>query len=179
MEIVMQKFLVLGALPIIAACNTMTGDSSASAPVVANAELMQAGQNVGTLTLTQTAGDINMALSVSGLQAGEYGMHFHETGKCDAPDYKTAGAHWNPSGKQHGRQNPSGSHAGDLPNLIATSGSIARIEQRLPGIQLTGGAGLLDTDGTAFIIHAKPDDYKTDPSGNSGDRKICGVLKRV
>jgi superoxide dismutase, Cu-Zn family len=175
----MQKLIMLAVLPMTAACNTMTEDGAVPAPVVATAELMQAGQNVGTLTLTQAGNDTNMKMSVSGLQAGEYGMHFHETGKCDAPDYKTAGAHWNPAGKQHGLQNPSGSHAGDLPNLMATAGGIVRIEQHLSGIQIAGDRGLLDADGTAFIIHAKPDDYKTDPSGNSGDRKICGVIKRV
>ncbi len=173
----MQKFIILGVLPIIAACNTMSGAQDVSAPVVAFAELTQAGENVGTLTLTQTGSDVKMKVSVSGLQTGEYGMHFHETGKCDGPDYKTAGAHWNPSGKQHGLQNPQGTHAGDLPNLKANAGNISRIEQQLSSIQLTGSSSLIDADGAAFIIHAKPDDNKTDPSGNSGDRKICGVIK--
>lgn len=173
----MQKFIIIGALPMIAACNTMSATNTDYANVVATAQLMQAGENVGILTLTQAGSDVKMVVSVSGLQTGEYGMHFHETGKCDGPDYKTAGAHWNPSGKQHGLQNPQGSHAGDLPNLMATTGSVARTEQQLSSIQLTGGSSLIDADGAAFIIHAKPDDNKTDPSGNSGDRKICGVIK--
>ena len=130
--------------------------------------------SVGSATLKQMAsgGKTQLSLGIT-LPAGTYGMHLHSVGKCDAPDFTTAGPHWNPGGKQHGFDNPMGSHSGDLPNLVITgNGSDAMIINFGP-ISI---GDLMDADGASLIIHANPDDYKTDPSGNSGGRIICGVF---
>lgn len=169
----MKKMILFGMLPALAACNTLPQTK----PVRATADLMQGKQNVGSLSLTQMGNDVEMKLSVSGLSTGEYGMHIHAVGKCEGPDYKSSGMHWNPMGKQHGLRNPMGTHAGDLENLSVSGGISVQKTQLLQGIKIMGEGGLLDADGASFIIHAKPDDNVTDPSGNSGDRKICGVVE--
>lgn len=144
-----------------------------AAPTRAVATLRTAdGKNVGTVTLLPAGEGMRLAVQVKGLPAGEHGIHIHTTGKCEGPKFESAGAHWNPAGKKHGLENPQGSHAGDLTNLtIGADGS------GITNTTLTGStADLLDADGAALVIHAKPDDQKTDPSGDSGDRIACGVL---
>ena len=176
----MRNIVVLTTLAISFAITAGCGGESATekpAASVFSADLMKGTAKVGMVTLTQVGANSAMSLKVDGLVTGIYGMHIHETGKCDAPDYKSAGAHWNPGAKQHGLQNPAGTHGGDLENLVATNGQATRLERQLAGMKLTGDGGLMDADGAAFVIHAKPDDNKTDPSGNSGDRIICGVFK--
>ena len=154
------------------------GNVSAQAQT-ASAQLKNAsGQVVGTATFTQQAGGVKIAAQVKGLAAGKHGIHIHAVGKCDAPDFTTAGGHFNPDSKQHGTQNPAGSHAGDLPNLVVGadgSGSIETVDTR---ITLAAGAAnsVFDTDGSALVIHASEDDEKTDPTGNSGARIACGAL---
>ncbi len=180
----MRNIIALSALALTAACG---GETAADKPaaLVVSAELLKGDAKVfsakeakvGTVSLTQAGENVAMSLTVDGLPTGTYGMHIHETGKCEGPDYKSAGAHWNPAAKQHGAQNPSGPHGGDLENLVATNAQASRLERQLTGIKLTGEGGLMDADGAAFIVHALPDDMKTDPSGNSGDRIICGVFK--
>jgi superoxide dismutase, Cu-Zn family len=176
----MRNIIVLAPLAVsallMASCG---GETAAVKPAAAmfSAELMKGDAKVGTATLTQAGANSAMSLKVEGLATGIYGMHIHETGKCDAPDFKSAGGHWNPGAKQHGLQNLDGTHGGDLENLVATNGQATRLERSLAGFKLSDEGGLMDADGAAFIIHAKPDDNKTDPSGNSGDRIICGVFK--
>ena len=97
-------------------------------------------------------------------------------GSCEAPDFGSAGGHWNPTNRQHGTDNPDGPHAGDLSNITVGSDSMATLEQVTPGGMLQGESGLLDADGASVVIHETADDYRTDPSGNSGDRIACGVL---
>ena len=111
-------------------------------------------------------------VDASGLTRGVHGVHIHETGKCEGPAFASAGAHWNPTMKMHGRDNPMGAHEGDLPNLMIGTDGRGSISIDVPGTS----AQLLDADGAAVVIHADPDDYKTDPSGNSGGRIACGVL---
>lgn len=127
-----------------------------------------AGQGVGTVTVVEKAAGMTLRLTVKGLPAGEHGVHLHEMGRCDGPDFKSAGAHWNPAGKQHGHLNPAGSHVGDLPNFTISSLDVATIEFAVGELRSAGGLSL--------VVHAKPDDYRTDPSGNSGDRIACAVL---
>ena len=110
---------------------------------------------------------------------GAYGVHLHSVGRCDGPDFQTAGAHWNPTGAAHGRDNPAGAHMGDLPNVTVGSDGAGSLEFTVKGATLTTGANpLLDADGAALVIHAKADDYRTDPSGNSGARVACAVLSK-
>ena len=114
-----------------------------------------------------------MTIAATGLPAGVHGVHIHTTGKCDAPDFTTAGGHWNPTGKMHGSENPMGPHEGDLPNLTVGADGSGNLTFTVAGASL---ATMLDADGAAFVVHAGSDDYKTDPSGNSGGRIACGVF---
>ncbi|TPG15286.1 superoxide dismutase family protein [Sphingomonas oligophenolica] len=131
------------------------------------------GATVGRATAMDVAGGIRYTIDVTGLPPGTHGAHIHMTGRCDAPDFATAGGHWNPTGAKHGTMNPMGQHDGDLPNLIIGTGGRGTLGITVPGQTM---AGLLDADGAAIVIHAGPDDLMTDPSGNSGGRIACGVF---
>lgn len=138
------------------------------------------GQMVGSATLTEASGGVNVRVQVRGLPPGPHGIHVHEMGKCDAPDFMSAGGHYNPTSKQHGLQNPQGHHGGDQPNLTVGADGSATFDAMLMGVTLGSGAGsLLKADGTALVIHANADDQMTDPSGNSGGRIACGVIARA
>lgn len=188
----MKTRFALIALPLtLAACgapadNTQTAATNAADPAdapvtngaapaaAATATLTAAdGAARGSATLAEAGGGLTIQVSAEGLPAGEHGWHIHTVGRCDPPKFESAGAHWNPGGKQHGRDNPQGAHSGDMPNLTAGADGRATANFTVPNETL---AALLDTDGAALLIHAKPDDYKTDPSGNSGDRIACGVI---
>lgn len=144
-----------------------------AAAVLRNAE----GKTMGTATFQQTGRGVRMMLDVSGLTPGEHGLHIHETGDCTPPDFKSAGGHFNPAGKEHGSKNPKGPHAGDLYNLAVTADGTARVTRVIPHVTLAAGENsLLKQVGTAVVIHAKPDDYKTNPAGDAGDRVACGVI---
>jgi Cu-Zn family superoxide dismutase len=131
------------------------------------------GTDVGRATATEVAGGLRFTIDARGLPAGTHGAHVHTIGRCDAPDFTTAGGHWNPTGKKHGAMNPQGPHEGDLPNLIVGTDGRGTIGITIPGATM---AGLLDADGSALVVHANPDDLMTDPSGNSGGRIACGVF---
>jgi superoxide dismutase, Cu-Zn family len=134
-----------------------------------------AGKDLGTLTLTGDS-TITAAGRLSGLPPGEHAIHLHTTGRCDPPSFESAGDHWNPTNRQHGTQNPEGPHLGDLPNFTVSQDGSATIQATTPGGTLRGTNALLDSDGAAVVVHAKRDDYKTQPSGDSGDRIACGVV---
>lgn len=132
-----------------------------------------AGAEIGRATVTDVTGGVRVTLDARALPAGTHGAHLHTTGRCDAPDFASAGPHWNPAARQHGSMNPQGPHAGDLPNLIVGPDGRGTLGAVLPG---TTVAALLDSDGAAMVIHAGADDLMTDPSGNSGGRIACGVF---
>ena len=134
------------------------------------------GTDAGTVTATEGPDGIRLALNVIGLDAGERGVHVHTTGLCEGPDFASAGSHWNPTDKQHGLDAPGGHHAGDMPNLVIEQGGAGTLEYTLQGATFDG---LIDTDGSAFVVHAGRDDQITDPSGDSGDRVVCGVFEQV
>jgi superoxide dismutase, Cu-Zn family len=179
----MRQFLTICILPLVAGCSTMASTQNAStqnniAFETLSADLIGAdGVSVGVATLTKRTDGIILNVNALASTAGTFGMHLHSVGKCEGPDFASAGGHWNPDVKQHGRDNPMGAHGGDLPNAVAGVDKKVILEFRMPEILLKGDGGLLDADGAALVIHEKPDDYKTDPTGNSGKRKICGVFK--
>lgn len=136
------------------------------------------GQVVGTATLTQQANGVRIQAQVTGLEPGLHGIHVHTVGKCDPPDFSTAGGHFNPTAKQHGLQNPAGPHAGDAPNLQVGADRKGTFDYLDTAITFAAGApaNIFDVDGAALVIHASADDEKTDPAGNSGARIACGVI---
>ncbi|SFS68077.1 superoxide dismutase family protein [Paenibacillus sp. BC26] len=151
-----------------------------AAPTVVQVKLLgAAGTEVGMASLTQKNDAVVLHVEAKNLPPGVHGIHFHETGKCEAPDFKTAGAHFNPQTKQHGFNNPKGFHVGDLPNIsVAADGSVkVDIETRIVTLAPNQPNSLRKTGGTALVIHEKADDYATDPSGNSGNRIVCGVIQ--
>ncbi len=174
----MRIIAIASALIVAAGCATM--GQSPSAPMTATAEMKNAqGHTVGSVTLSQVGGGVRVVLDARGLPPGQHGVHIHTVGKCDPPDFTSAGSHFNPDGKKHGLQNPAGPHAGDLPNITIGSDGVGRLESMNERITLGEGATtLFDADGSALVIHAAPDDFKTDPTGNSGGRIACGVIHK-
>jgi Cu-Zn family superoxide dismutase len=134
-----------------------------------------AGRDLGTLTLAPHEGGLMLTGRVQGLPPGTHGIHVHATGRCEPP-FESAGGHWNPTSRQHGTQNPAGPHHGDMPNLVVADDGSAAVNVMTAGGTLGGEGALLDGDGASVVIHAGADDYRTDPSGNSGDRIACGVV---
>jgi superoxide dismutase, Cu-Zn family len=136
------------------------------------------GNSLGEVELLQLADGVQLIARLKGLPAGQYAMHLHAVGRCTAPDFASAGPHFNPEGRQHGRDNPMGAHAGDLPNLTVDDKGAGALDVMLPGLQLKAGtAPLIDVDGAAVVLHGRPDDYRTDPAGNAGARIACGELR--
>lgn len=133
----------------------------------------------GTAQLLASGSQVNISIAVAGLSPGVHGVHLHMTGACDAPDFTTAGGHLNPGGHMHGTSNPAGPHLGDLPNITAGAAGSGTVSATLPGPREEVLAQIFDADGTAVVVHASADDYRTDPSGNSGARIACGVLTRT
>ncbi len=147
----------------------------------ASAELRDAkGRSFGKAVARQSGDNLHLVVTVRGLPQGVHGAHIHAVGKCEGPEFTTAGPHWNPTMRQHGINNPNGTHKGDAPNLAIDARGRGELHMSLGGMRVAGGANeLLDTDGAAFVLHADADDLRTDPSGNSGKRILCGVFKRV
>ena len=175
----MRAIIVLAGLSTLAlAACTKTEDVAVGSPTAggarATAMLRTAtGIDAGRATATEVAGGIRYTLDVKGLPAGMHGAHIHTTGRCDGPDFTTAGGHWNPTTRKHGSMNPQGPHDGDLPNLTIGSDGRGTLGVTVPGATM---AGLLDADGAAIVVHAGPDDLMSDPAGNSGGRIACGVF---
>jgi len=165
-------------IPLLLATGCATG-SAAPSNQSARAELRSAeGQPAGRVTISEMHGGLHVRIEAGPMGEGRYGAHLHGTGRCAAPGFESAGPHWNPTTRQHGTENPLGHHLGDLPNLaIGGESRRGELEFHVPGATLHGPNGLLDADGASVVIHAAPDDYRTDPSGNSGARIACGVLR--
>lgn len=174
-----MKLAAIFTLSLGTAGCAATGAGSAG-EATATADLRDAqGRTVATATLVQDGGEVDITMNATNLPPGPHGFHLHETGTCTPPDFTSAGGHFAPQSRQHGFENPAGPHAGDLPNLDVAADGTARVTIENERVTLTGGpASLFDADGTALVVHAGPDDYRTDPSGDSGARIACGVIVR-
>jgi Cu-Zn family superoxide dismutase len=192
----------LGVALLLAACNPndrptdgsngssdrgTNGRSAEATPTLrAVAEMLdEGGRKIGSATLTQVGDKVQIEMDVRNLKPGEHALHIHNTGDCHTPGpdgkaFTNAGEHFNPTNKKHGRDNPDGPHAGDLPNFTVAADGTAKVKVDNALVTLESGKSnsLFQPGGTCLVIHAGPDDYKTDPSGNSGDRVACGVIKR-
>ncbi len=158
--------------------NKTTPVAAMSATGRATAAVVNAsGRQLGVLTVANGTGGITVTGTLRGLTPGDHGIHIHTIGMCDGPAFTTAGGHWNPTTKMHGSQNPQGQHFGDMMNITAGADSTAKVQLTTKGGSLHGTDMLMDADGAAIVVHATADDYKTDPSGNSGARVACGVIK--
>jgi Cu-Zn family superoxide dismutase len=131
------------------------------------------GAPIGSIRAWQTAGGVTLRIDAARLPHGIHGIHVHSVGRCDPPDFASAGPHWNPLGKKHGMDNPAGPHGGDLRNVEVAANGVLGATLVVPGASM---ASLIDADGASIVIHAAADDYRTDPSGNSGARIACAVL---
>jgi Cu-Zn family superoxide dismutase len=149
-------------------------------PKSAKAELHDAkGQKVGTVTFKQAVDAVSISLKVFNLPPGTHAFHIHAVGKCDPPDFKTAGGHFNPQNMKHGLKNPSGPHAGDMPNIVVGKNGKGKATILNKRVTLSPGTNsLFHEGGTAIIIHEKADDEMTDPTGNAGGRIACGVIEK-
>jgi Cu-Zn family superoxide dismutase len=129
----------------------------------------------GTVTFTQTGERVRVVANLSGLAPGPHGFHVHEKGDCSAPDATSAGGHFNPLAKPHGHYETGERHAGDMPAIVADAAGNATLSVTLDTIKV--GSGSTDVVGKSVVVHKDPDDYRTQPTGNSGARVACGVIK--
>jgi Cu-Zn family superoxide dismutase len=183
-----STFLSAAALSLaLAACSSpeqpAADDAALEDAAIQEAEPMQAiarlvtaeGEDVGIVTATGAGEGVSITVEGTAMPPGEHGVHVHTVGLCEGPAFESAGPHWNPEMMSHGLEGEEGQHAGDMPNLTVAADGTGTLEYTLAGGATF--AGLMDADGSAFMIHAMADDQVTDPSGNSGDRIACGVFE--
>ncbi|MBL8486292.1 MAG: superoxide dismutase family protein [Rhodocyclaceae bacterium] len=157
---------------LLSSCaTTQTANPTATAQL----EGRSGTQVTGTVNFRQEGKLVHVEAQVRGLTPGEHGFHIHEAGDCSAPDAASAKGHFNPGNKPHGRHGDMSHHAGDMPNLVADASGNARLTATMA--QLSVGTGNDGVIGRSVVVHADPDDYRSQPAGNSGKRVACGVIK--
>jgi Cu-Zn family superoxide dismutase len=169
-----HQLLTAGATALALALSLVSACAESAKAALKSAD----GKDVGSVTLTQLPEGVLLNLTIKGLPAGEHAFHVHAVGKCEAP-FTSAGGHFNPGGKKHGVMAADGHHAGDMPNLHIPSTGELTVEVVNTAITLEKGKpnSVFDADGSAIIVHAGKDDYKTDPTGDAGGRIACGVIQ--
>jgi Cu-Zn family superoxide dismutase len=175
----MKKLSLMCAL-LALALGTAIG-SAKTPKLAAQAQLQDGlGKAAGTAKLKQTSTGVKISLQVFGLPVGTHAFHIHNSGVCDAPDFKTAGGHFNPESKKHGLKNPEGPHAGDMPNITVGANGKGKATVLNTRVTLAEGANsVFHEGGTALVVHEKADDEMTDPAGNAGARIACGLIEKT
>ena len=174
----MRREIVIAALLLAAA------GAAGAKKLTVTTELKDAkGASVGTAQISGSVDPgkhgVTVKIKLHGLAPGEHALHFHQNAVCEAPDFKSAGPHFNPAKMKHGLLNPEGPHAGDMPNFKADAKGNAKATVHNERVSLGEREdSLFSNGGTALVVHAKADDMKTDPAGNAGDRIACGVIKK-
>ena len=170
----------LSTIATLAACTEQPQDPSTADPaqrVIADGIFnLSTGLEAGTATISVQDGQVSLVVETSAMTPGVHGFHIHQTGTCTVPDFKSAGSHLNPLGKQHGSLSEGGSHLGDLPNLEIDADGTGQVSVPIDGSPDQVAQWLFDDDGSAIVIHADADDYQTDPTGNAGAREACAVI---
>ena len=168
-----------GTLAAMAAAGCLA-ISQAQAQESVNAVLINPdGEEIGTVAISEIAQGLRIFAQAEDLPPGVHAFHIHETGQCDTPSFESAGGHYNPTGMQHGWDNPEGPHAGDFPNVHVHEDGKLAVEYFTAALTLSEGEStLFDDDGSAVVVHEGPDDYQSDPAGHAGARIACGVISR-
>ena len=169
----MQRLMLVSAVGALAVCSTLPAFAQSAS---ARLEPTKGNATAGNVTFTQKGDKVAIEAKVSGLTPGGHGFHIHEKGDCSSGDGMSAGGHFNPTGKPHGNPTAPDHHAGDLPMLVADASGNASLSTELGA--MTVGSGATDIVGKAVIVHKDPDDYTTQPTGNSGGRVACGLIAR-
>ena len=176
-----RLLVLLTALPALA-LNGFSQAANSKTVKKQTVELKDAkGTSVGTATIKPSGKGVEVKLDVKNLPPGDHALHFHQNAKCDPPDFKSAGPHFNPDQKEHGFLNPKGHHNGDMANFTVEANGTAKTTIKDGDVVLGTGSepnSLFANGGTALMVHAKADDMKTDPAGNAGDRIACGVITK-
>ena len=181
------RVLALGAGLLAGAAGSVVGQSRARTEGVETARVAvrrvtfidTTGEEIGTATLMQTANGVLVQADLNMLPPGEHGFHFHETGACEWPSFESAGSHLAGKHGAHGFLMKQGPHAGDMPNVYVPGNGVLKVEEFNPNVSLWNGPSpLLDRDGAALVIHAQPDDYHSQPSGDAGNRIACAVISK-
>jgi Cu-Zn family superoxide dismutase len=182
----MRRYIKLGCFCMLVCMLSACGTKEVSVqPVAADSAMIKTtlinakGSKIGTAVLSPIAEGVKIHLEAAKLPPGMHGIHIHEVGLCNKPDFATSGMHFNPLHKHHGFENPEGYHAGDLPNIQVGADGRVNVDLIANAVTLEKGKpnSLLKDQGVSLIIHEKSDDYMTDPAGNSGARIACGVIK--
>ena len=169
----MNHAIAIAAAMLLAGCAAMTSTGPAA---VADLAPTKGNDTKGSVAFTQSGERVTVVAEISGLTPGGHGFHIHEKGDCTAEDATSAGGHFNPAGKPHADPASRDRHAGDMPMLMADAAGNARLTTTLDIVTIGGGTA--DIVGRGVIVHKDADDYKTQPTGNSGARVACGVIRR-
>ena len=162
---------------MVSGCATVPMESET---VLGTADLSRSdGTRIGSVRLLGVGNELVVSGTLTGLPAGQHGFHLHTTGRCDAPDFQSAGGHLNPYAKSHGKLDPQGKHLGDLDNIMVPASGTVTVRQSVGTSMEADLARVFDGDGTSVMVHSGADDYRTDPSGDAGSRIACGIMQRA